>query len=119
MSKTPTQEKLEAQRGKDIAEIVRDALEERRGQKHMVTFTAMDLGVTDAALYQWCREVRVDIDEYRRPAVGNGGGECRPHSSLRSGHLRGAASSLLDPVSHHERASLTWGGAEADVVPER
>ena len=58
--------------------------------------------------------------EYRRPAVREGGGvNNRPHSSLRSGHLRGAASSLLDPVSHHERASLTWGGAEADVVPER
>ena len=65
MTKTPTQEKLEAQRGK----IVRDALEERRGQKHMVTIAAMDLGVTDATLYQWCREVGVDIDEYRRASV--------------------------------------------------
>ena len=41
-------------------------------------------------------------------------------ASLRPSDLRWAAiASLLDPVSHHERASLTWGGAEADVVPER
>ena len=74
-TKTPTQEKLEAQRNKGMADILREALEGRRGQKHMVTIAAMDLGVTDATLYQWCREFGIDIDEYRRPAVGNGGGE--------------------------------------------
>ena len=68
MTKTPTQAKLEAQRGKDIARILRDVLEVRRGQKHMVTTAAIDLGVTDATLYQWCREFAIDIDEYRRPA---------------------------------------------------
>ena len=69
MAKTPTQEKLEAQRSKGMADILREALEGRRGQKHMVTIAAMDLGVTDATLYQWCREFGIDIDEYRRPAV--------------------------------------------------
>ena len=69
MSKTPTQEKLEAQRGGDIAQILREALEGRRDQKHMVTIAAMDLGVTDATLYQWCREFGIDIDEYRRPSA--------------------------------------------------
>lgn len=75
MFKTPTQEKLEAQRSRDITQILREALEGRRGQKHMVTIASMDLGVTDATLYQWCREFGIDINEYRRPAVGNGGGE--------------------------------------------
>ena len=69
MPKTPTQEKLEAQRGKDIARILREALESRRGQKHMVTIAAMDLGVTDATLYQWCREFGIDIDDYRKQEV--------------------------------------------------
>ena len=69
MNKTPTQEKLEAQRGSDIGKILREALEARRAQKHMVTIAAMDIGVTDATLYQWCREFGIDIDEYRRPAV--------------------------------------------------
>ena len=70
MTKTPMQEKLEAQRGKDIAEVLRDALETRRGQKHMVTIAAMELGVTDATLYQWCREFGIDINDYRRPTMG-------------------------------------------------
>ena len=69
MSKTPTQEKLEAQRSKGMADILREALEDRRGQKHMVTIAAMDLGVTDATLYQWCREFGIDINDYRRPTV--------------------------------------------------
>ena len=69
MSKTPTQEKLEAQFRKDIAQILREALEALRTQKHMVTIAAMDLGVTDATFYQWCREFSIDIDKYRRPAA--------------------------------------------------
>ena len=69
MFKTPTQEKLEAQRSKGMADILREGLEGRRGQKHMVTMAAMDLGVTDATLYQWCREFGIDINEYRRAAV--------------------------------------------------
>ena len=72
MTKTPTQQKLEAQRGKDIAVILMEVLESRRCQKHMVTTAAFDLGVTDATLYQWCREFGIDIDEYRRPATAGG-----------------------------------------------
>ena len=67
MSKTPTQEKLEAQCGKDIVEILREALEVRRAQKHMVALAALDLGLTDSTVYQWCREFGIDIDAYRRP----------------------------------------------------
>ena len=66
MALTPTQEKLQAQQGKDIVEVLRSALDARRCQKHMVTFAAIDLGVTDATFYQWCREFGIDIDEYRR-----------------------------------------------------
>ena len=69
MGLTPTQEKLVAQRGKDVRTIVMEALEERRGQKHMVIRVALDLGVTDATVYQWCREFAIDIDEYRHPAA--------------------------------------------------
>ena len=38
----------------------------------MVTLAAIDLGVTDATLYQWCREFGIDIDEYRRPVDAGG-----------------------------------------------
>ena len=72
MALTPTQEKLQAERGQDIAGVLRSALESRRTQKHMVTLAAIDLGVTDATLYQWCRELGIDIDEYRRPVDAGG-----------------------------------------------
>ena len=68
MALTPTQEKLEAQKGKGIADVLRSALEARRCQKHMVTLASIDLGVTDATFYQWCREFNINTDEYRRPA---------------------------------------------------
>ena len=58
---------LEAQRSKGMADILREALEGRRDQKHFFTIAAMELGVTDATLYQWCREFGIDINEYRRP----------------------------------------------------
>ncbi len=74
MALTPTQEKLEAQKGKAIAEVLREALDARRGQKHMVVLAAMDLGLVDATFYQWCREFGIDIDDYRRLA-GDGGGK--------------------------------------------
>ena len=68
MARTPTQEKLEAQRGKAIAELLRESLEEHRAQRRMVTLAALGLGLADATFYQWCRELGIDIDEYRRPA---------------------------------------------------
>ena len=67
MAKTPTQQKLEAQQGKDITEILRGALAANQGQRHMVAYAAFSLGVTDATVYQWCREFGIGIDEYRRP----------------------------------------------------
>ena len=67
MARTPTQEKLEAQHGKPIAEILRDALEVRRGRKNFITFVAIDLDLTSATIYHWCREFGIDIEPYRRP----------------------------------------------------
>ena len=75
MPLTPTQEKLEAQKGKDVRTIVLEALEARRGQKHLIARVAFDLGLTDATVYQWCREFGVNIDDYRRPAEARVGGD--------------------------------------------
>ena len=69
MALTPTQEKLQFQQGKDIETILKDALESRRGQKHLIARVAFDLGLTDATVYQWCREFGINIDEYRRQTV--------------------------------------------------
>lgn len=69
MNKTPTQEKLEAQRHKDIKDIVMGALEKYRGQqKHLAALAAIELDISDAALYRWCRDLGINIDDYRLPA---------------------------------------------------
>ena len=75
MARTPTQEKLEAQHGKPIAEILRDALEVRRGQKNFITFVAIDLDLTSATIYHWCRELGIDIEPYKSTVAPESGPE--------------------------------------------
>ena len=67
MALTILQEKLEVQFGKDIRSVLVDALEARRGQTHFVARAALDLGITNATVYQWCREFGINIEPYRRP----------------------------------------------------
>ena len=66
MFKSPTQEKLEAQRKKDIRDIITGVLEKFRGRRNFMMLVAVDLEVTDATVYRWCEELGIDIDEYRR-----------------------------------------------------
>ncbi len=66
--KTDKQTVLELQRSKPIKEIVREALVQYAGQRMVVARVALDLGVTGATVYNWCEDLGVDIDEYRRPA---------------------------------------------------
>lgn len=65
MQKTPTQEKLEAQRNKDIREILIESLEQYRGKKNLAALVAIDLDVSDGSVYLWCRANNIDIDAYR------------------------------------------------------
>ena len=65
---TPTQEKLEVQKKKEIRQIIQDALEKHRGRKNMVHAAAIDLGITGGTIYQWCRELDIDLEEYHKPA---------------------------------------------------
>ncbi len=75
MFKSPTQEKLEAQRNQDIRDIVLSALRKFRGRRNMLMLVSVELEVSDATVYRWCDELGIDINEYRRPAVRDGGGE--------------------------------------------
>ena len=70
--KTDKQTVLELQRSKSIEEIIRDSLEQTRGEKFQITLAALDLGVTDATFYSWCRALGIDIDEYRNPVPSGG-----------------------------------------------
>ncbi len=69
MFKSPTQEKLEAQRNQDIRDIVLSALRKFRGRRNMLMLVSVELEVSDATVYRWCEDLGIDIDEYRRPAV--------------------------------------------------
>ena len=125
MLKSYTQQKLEAQRGGDIREIVIESLRQHRGLRNMVMLVSVDLEITDTTLYRWCDELGIDIDEYRRPAVGNVRSywlsDNRPHSHRCA--LVTCAGLLVHSWTLYRTcvsvASLTWGGAKADVVPER
>ena len=68
MFKSPTQEKLEAQRNQDIRDIVLSALRKFRGRRNMLMLVSVELEVSDATVYRWCDDLGIDIDEYRRPA---------------------------------------------------
>ena len=68
MEKSPTQEKLEAQRWMDIHDIVAQTLNQHRCQKYMVMLAAVDLGISDVTVHRWCDQVGIGISEYRRPA---------------------------------------------------
>ncbi len=69
MFKSPTQEKLEAQRNQDIRDIVLSALRKFRGRRNMLMLVSVELEVSDATVYRWCEDLGIDIDEYRRQEV--------------------------------------------------
>ena len=64
--KTDRQALLELQYSKPIEQVIRDALEKTRGKKSQVALAAVDLGVTDATIYNWCEHLGIDINHYRR-----------------------------------------------------
>ena len=66
MPKSPTQEKLEAQRQRDIRNVLVDSLIRHQGRKNMVILVCADLEISDATLYRWCEELGIDINDYRR-----------------------------------------------------
>ena len=69
MIKSYTQQRLEVQREADIREIVMAAFRRAQAHRNMVTLVAVDLGITAATLYNWCRELGISIDDYRKQEV--------------------------------------------------
>lgn len=69
MTKTPVQEKLEAQRKKDIREIVIESLEYCQRTKQRPVTAAAEMGISKATFYQWCREMEINPQDYRTPAT--------------------------------------------------
>ena len=72
--KTDKQMLLEFQHGKPVEEILRDSLVAHRGRRNMAILVAADLGVSDATIYNWCEDLDINIDEYRREKEGESRG---------------------------------------------
>ena len=67
--KTDKQIVLELRTGMPIEEIVRDALEKHRGDPLFMLRAAVEMEVSDSTLYNWCRSLDIDVDDYRRGAL--------------------------------------------------
>ena len=65
--RTDKQALLEKTHGKPLDQVLRDTLEKHRGKKQQITLTGLDLEVTGVTIYNWCRELGINIDDYRRP----------------------------------------------------
>jgi transcriptional regulator with PAS, ATPase and Fis domain len=70
--KTRDQKRLESVKGKPIKQVLIDALEQHRGQKNLASAVAIALGVSDATLYAWCRELAIEVSDYAHPRAVEG-----------------------------------------------
>ena len=57
---------LEVQRNKNIKDIVLEALNLHRGTKSSIQRASLELGISDATLYNWCRALEIPLSEYRQ-----------------------------------------------------
>ena len=64
MMKTPTQRLLEAQRHKDIRDVVLDTLENHRATRTMVQDCCTDLGISWGTFYKWCADHQIEVSAY-------------------------------------------------------
>jgi hypothetical protein len=62
--KTPIQRLLEAQRHKDIRDVVLDSLERHRATRTMVQDCCTDLGISWGTFYKWCADLQIEVSAY-------------------------------------------------------
>ena len=66
--KTDKQMLLELQHGgKPWEQVLREALEVNRGHTQHVARVAIALGLSIGTVYNWCHELGIAINQYRRP----------------------------------------------------
>ena len=68
-SKTTAQQLLEAQRHKDIRDIMLDTLEKYRATRTMVLDCCADLGVSWGTFYKWAKDLNIEVGNYHFAAV--------------------------------------------------
>ena len=69
LKKTATQLMLEAQRHKDIEDIMLDVLERYRATPNMVQDCCEDLNVSRGAFYGWAKDFGISITSYHYAAT--------------------------------------------------
>jgi hypothetical protein len=62
--RTPTQKLLEAQRHKDIRDIILDTLEKYRATRTMVKDCCVDLDVSWGTFYKWAADFNIEVSDY-------------------------------------------------------
>ena len=67
--KTTQQQLLEAQRHKDIRDIMLDSLERYRATRTMVLDCCEDLGVSWGTFYKWAKNLDIEVGDYHFSAT--------------------------------------------------
>ena len=67
--KTTAQQLLEAQRHKDIRDIMLDSLEKYRATRTMVLDCCEDLGVSWGTFYKWAKTLDIEVSDYHFAAT--------------------------------------------------
>ena len=52
-----------------LSRVLAHVLEQHKGVKSAVQRASLELGVSDATLYNWCRDLGIDIDDYKQPVA--------------------------------------------------
>ena len=67
--KTKSQQLLEAQRHKDIRDIMLDTLEKFRATRNMVQDCCDDLNVSWGTFYKWAKDMDIEVGDYHFASV--------------------------------------------------
>lgn len=57
--------------GKDLPEILTEALEKHRGERRLVEAAGTELEITKGSMATWCREYHIETAQYKDAPVGN------------------------------------------------
>jgi|25BtaG_2_1085352.scaffolds.fasta_scaffold54234_1 hypothetical protein len=67
MLKSFAQQELEQRHpGKDVRQIVTETLDELRGKPRLIEQAAVKLMISGQTLRNWCDDLNINIDDYRR-----------------------------------------------------
>ena len=52
--------------GRDWQDVLRDSLRRHSGRRNLVALVSADVGITGQTLYKYCRELAINLSEYRQ-----------------------------------------------------